>query len=102
MDWIKEVEFRDLLTGDMQLIYDMCGHDVLLSLMEHMDGVGLYISGKPAIAAKKRYIRKFCDGRNVKALALQLNVSERFVWKVLEEKKKKAAEKAAGTQMKLF
>jgi Mor family transcriptional regulator len=100
-EWLNEIEFEDLLTGDMQLIHEQCGIDVLLALMEKMDGLSLYISGKPATEAKKRYVLKFYDGKNGKTLALKLNVSERFIFKTLE-----AARKANSgdypEQLKLF
>lgn len=83
MHWIKEIDIEDLLNNDSQLIYEHCGLDVLLKLWECVPGLNIYVSTKPLVEAKKRYIRKFHTGDNVKQLALLLDVSERFVYETL-------------------
>ena len=83
MDWIKEIEIKDLLTHDTQLIAEHCGMDVLIRLWECVPGLNIYVSTKPLIEAKKRYIRKFYNGSNIKSLAIKLNVSERFVYEAI-------------------
>ncbi|NTU42936.1 MAG: hypothetical protein HGA78_07765, partial [Nitrospirales bacterium] len=92
-DWITEVELEDLLEGDAALIHDHCGLDVLLSLLENLPGITLYLSEKPLFEAKKRYIRKVFDRTNpqasAKALAIKLKVSERFVYEALATTDKK-------------
>jgi Mor family transcriptional regulator len=93
MDWIREVEIEDLLERDTQLIAEYCGIDVLLKLWECLPGLNLYISTKPLIEAKKRYIRKFYDGKNVKQIALILGVSERFVYEVIGGKHREKKQK---------
>lgn len=57
--------------------------DVLVKLWKCVPNLSLYISTKPLIEAKKRYIREFYNGSNVKHLAIKLDVSERFVYDVL-------------------
>jgi hypothetical protein len=83
LDWIKEIEIKDLLSHDSLLVAEHCGMDVLVKLWEGVPNLSLYISTKPLIEAKKRYIRKFYNSSNVKQLAIKLDVSERFVYDVL-------------------
>ncbi len=89
LDWMKEVDFVDLLEGDAKLIASQCGLDVLLRLWENLLGLNLYLSGRPIQEAQRRYIQKFYNGKNAKELAITLGVSDRFVYDVLKEGQKK-------------
>ncbi len=84
MDWMKDVEIEDLLSGDLLLVYEWCGREMLLDLWEHFPRMTLYISTKPINEAKKRYIKKHFNGKNVKELCALLQVSERFVYEAVE------------------
>ncbi len=86
MEWLKEIEIEDLLTNDTALIATYCGMEVLLSLWENLPSMNLFISTKPLNEARKRYIKKHHDGKNVKKLAIVLNCSERFVYEAISEK----------------
>ena len=86
LSWIREIEFTDLLDKDAQLVYEHCGLDVFIAVWEALPSMNLYISTKPLDRIRKRYIRKYFTGGNVKELCARLNVSERFVYEVLEEK----------------
>jgi len=87
MDWIKEIEFEDLLEKDAGLIYQHCGIEILMSLWQNLPGITLYLSEKNLFEMKKRYIRiNYCKddpAYNAKALAVKLQVSERFVYESL-------------------
>lgn len=83
--WLDHVDIEDLLTGDMKLVYEWCGMEVLTSLFEHFSSMTLYVSTKPLNEAKKRYIAKVYNGKNVKALCSLLDVSERFVYETIAE-----------------
>ncbi len=97
LDWLKDVEIKDLLEKDTRLIADYCGMDVLISLWEQLPSLSLFISTKPLTEAKKRFIRMHYDGANVKLLAAKLGVSERFVYEVVA-----AAEEKDKRQGKMF
>jgi hypothetical protein len=84
-DWLKGIEIADLLTGDLQLIHEWCGRDVLLALWEHCGSMTLYISQKPLVEAKKRFIRKHVETLGVKRLCSILVCSERFVYEVMAD-----------------
>ncbi|MBF0569108.1 MAG: hypothetical protein HQK95_09640 [Nitrospirae bacterium] len=85
MDWLNEIEYEDLLFGDVKLIFDFCGLEVLKSLWENLSGMTLYLSERSLNDMKKRYIlkKKREHGFNVKQIALKLGVTEGFVYGVL-------------------
>lgn len=87
--WLNEIEISDLLTGDMKLVYDHCGRDVLIRLWEAFPGIAIYISSKSLHAARARYIARHYDGHNIKKLAVQLRCSELFVHRAVNEKRSK-------------
>lgn len=85
LDWLEEIEYRDLLTGDMKLIDERCGPEVLKALMEKVPKIHVYMSEKPIVEAQKRYIAKHYKQGNAKEIAAKLGVSERFVYKTHRE-----------------
>jgi Mor family transcriptional regulator len=87
LDWIREVEFADLLEGDAALVAEECGIDTLIKLWESFPGISLYISGKSLIKIKARYIKTFYNGKNAHALAIKLKVSERFIYNAINQKR---------------
>ena len=97
LSWLDEIKIDDLLEGDTLLICEALGKDLLKKLWEELPGISLYLSTKPLVAAKKRYVHLHFNGRNVKELSLLLDVSERFVYGVIEEdtKTKKRVVKGA-------
>ncbi len=89
LGWLNQIEIEDLLSGDAQLVYQYCGKEVLKSLLENLPSMSLYISMKPLDEAKRRYIRQYIDGSNVKRLCVLLDVSESFIYKTIEADKMK-------------
>lgn len=89
LDWLDEIDIDDLITGDLQIVDEWCGRDVLLSLLKNCPSVTLYISQRPVNEAKKRYIRKHYDRKSVKLLCALLDVPERFVYQALDDEKKR-------------
>ncbi len=85
LDWLEEIEFKDLLTGDMKLIADRCGEDVLKALMEKVPKIHVYMSEKPLVEAQKRYIEQNFKQGNAKEIATKIGVSEMFVYKTHKE-----------------
>lgn len=81
MDWARELgdELLQCLDGDSALIADAVGLEGLLMMWQKLTQVSLYVSTKPQMEAKRRYVRLKHDGTNTKELALKLGVSERFV-----------------------
>jgi Mor family transcriptional regulator len=84
LQWLDRIEIADLLSGDAELVHKFCGKEVLKSLWANFPSMEIYMSMKPLNEAKKRYIRKYFTGANVKNLCMTLRVSESFVYKVIE------------------
>ncbi len=93
MDWIKDIDFADLLEKDVRLVFEHCKLATLLDLWENLPGINIYISEKSLFEMKKRYIRKYFDreddNNNAKALAARLKASEKFVYEALDTTDKK-------------
>jgi Mor family transcriptional regulator len=87
IDWIKDVEFEDLLEKDMRIVFDSCQFETFCDLMENMSGLGIYVSKKSLFDIQRRYIQKYFDRhdekRSAKALAAKLRVSEKFVYNAI-------------------
>jgi Mor family transcriptional regulator len=90
--WVAGAEIADLLQGDLKMIDDYCGREVLISLLENFGSMTLYISQKPLTEARRRYVRAHYDGGNVKELCRTLGCSERFIYEVLAEKMPRPAQ----------
>jgi hypothetical protein len=86
LSWLNDLEIEDELYGDLKLVYEWCGKDVLQKLWEHFPSMSIYVTTKPLDKLKRRYIRKHWNGTNLKQLCSSLGVSERFVYDVLEER----------------
>lgn len=89
LEWLDEIDFEDILTGDMKLIRDRCGMDVLKKLLAEVPKIHVYMSEKPLVEAQKRYIEKFYKQGNAKEIATTLGVSEMFVHKTNKELRRK-------------
>ena len=90
LDWLDDLDLEDLLNTDdakdLRLVYVYLGKDYVKRLWETLPSINIYVSTKPLEKAKRRYIKKHFTGSNVKELCLLLDVSERFVYNVLEER----------------
>jgi len=71
MYWARHIDFEDLLEDDLRIIYDECGEEVLLSLLDSLKGMDLYL--------KRRYIREQGPRLTDRELAARLDVPESFV-----------------------
>lgn len=89
-EWIKDIDIEKHLEGDLLMIYEICGLDTLMVLMENLSKITIYISEKPLVSAKKEYIKKNFNGHNAKELAIKLRVSEKFVTETIHATRKKS------------
>jgi Mor family transcriptional regulator len=100
LSWLNEIEFEDLLDGDLELIYRYCGKDILIALWAGMPSIAIYLSTKPLEEAKKRYVRKHFNGSNIKELAIELGMSESQVYNVIRADNAKSSNKTMKTAIK--
>jgi hypothetical protein len=86
MFWLKQIEeYEDLLVGDASLVYEECGEEVLIMLLDTFAGMSLSLKNAPLEEMKRRYILEQGDGRTPGELAALLDVPESFVEKVQRE-----------------
>lgn len=102
LDWLDDVEFEDILTGDMKLIRDRCGMDVLKKLLAGVPKIHVYMSEKPLVEAQKRYIEKYYKQGNAKEIAAILGVSERFVYDTHRQQLRKRRREGDKKEESLF
>jgi hypothetical protein len=96
LSWMDGMDMTDMLDSDSAIIVEYCGIGTMKSLWQNLPSMSLYISTKPISSAKRSYIKKHYDGTNIKHLARQLEVSEKFVNDAIDEKPKRI------TQASLF
>lgn len=86
-EWLKKITVEDMPNRDMQLVAEQCGVEVAAALLDRLNGICIYIPKLGDRNLIKRYILNHYDGSNAKNLALELSVSEQFVYKTLAEDK---------------
>ncbi|NLO92530.1 MAG: hypothetical protein GX410_11145 [Elusimicrobia bacterium] len=92
-DWLRELdkklsrdEMAELLPpGVTWDIYDTCGLEVLIVLLEKMPKIPLYVSPQSLTGAMNYYIKKHSSGDNQRALAMALGISVRKVYDIIKE-----------------
>ena len=88
MKWLEEFTEEEIskeLTNDTALVFQYCGFSVLRALWSELPSMNIFVSTKPLTELKKRYIKKHWN-KNAKELAALLNVSERFVYDIVQDR----------------
>jgi len=88
MNWAQQIDIEDLLEGDARLIYEHCGEDVLLPLLDAFAGKSMYLRAEVVTRMKKRYIQEKSGELTAKELAIRLDASEEFVYDILRSQDK--------------
>jgi hypothetical protein len=83
MNWAQQIDVEDLLEGDARLVYEHCGEDVLLPLLDAYAGKSMYLRAEVVTRMKKRYIQEKSGELTAKELAIRLDVSKEFVYETL-------------------
>lgn len=86
MDWIKEMDYKRYLSGDLRELEEIVGIDLLIKILVYFAKTTIYFSEKPIMEMKQEYIRQHYNKCTVKELAKKLNVSERLVYKIGTQK----------------
>ncbi|WP_337871607.1 hypothetical protein [Ignavibacterium sp.] len=86
MNWIKEIDYRKFLTGDMKQLEEIIGIDKFIELYKCFSKTSIYFSEKPLMEMKQEYIKQNFGLTGEKELARKLGVSERLVYKIANEK----------------
>ncbi len=88
LDWLKQIEWKQFLSGDLAEVADVIGEDAFLSLWSCFAKTTIYLSEKPLDLMRREYIAKHKES-NVKELARTLNCSEMFVYNCRADNKLK-------------
>jgi len=78
MQWARRIDYADLLKGDARAVYQECGEEVLLALLEVFAGRSLHLRSDVVTAMQERYVRTR-SGLTRKEVALRLSLSEEQV-----------------------
>ena len=85
MDAIDKIKDEDL-TPDLKLLADICGIETIRTLLRNYSGLGFYI---PKLTKLDNFIFRYLsqnDGKTLKEIAKELNVSENFLKKKYRER----------------
>jgi hypothetical protein len=77
---------REDLTVDLQLIFDICGMDIVVQLIKNLSGLSIYI---PKISHLDTLVEKYIKShpqKNYKEIAKDLNVSEPYLKNLVKRK----------------
>jgi len=86
MNILKDLQYGDL-TEDLQMIYDVCGEQVVMQLIENLGGLSFYV---PKITRFDDLIYRFITENKMethKKLAARLGVTEQYVKSIVKRYK---------------
>ena len=86
MEWIKGIDYKKHLTGDLKELEEIVGIDVFIKLMSAFAKTTIYFSEKPLMDMKRDFIKKNFGFIGDKELARKMGVSERLIYKIAQEK----------------
>lgn len=89
--WLYDVDLN-LLEGDYKTIAEKCGLETLIKLLNEFEKSTLYFSRGLLNNAAREYIIKN-KNKSPLALAKDLNLSERYVQRILSEYRREVAAK---------
>lgn len=95
MQWIKDIDYKKFLDGDLKLVEEIVGIDKFIELYSYFSKTAIYFSEKPLMDMKQEYIKKYFGFKKEKELARMLGVSERLVYKI-------GSQKSTNNQCDLF
>jgi hypothetical protein len=88
--WYKEIDYKKFLTGDLKIIEEEFGIDILMRMYELFGKTNIYFSEKPLIDMKIEYIKKKLsknyNSDTLKKLCREMHLSERIIHKILEKR----------------
>jgi Mor family transcriptional regulator len=86
--WLQNITVDDMPNADMRMVAELCGVEVAIELMRHLGGINIYIPRTAEKEFLKKYVVERYNGHNAKELAIDLGISVRKVFNILNEKTK--------------
>lgn len=82
-EFIDNITEADMPNEDMRLVYRECGCETALHLLEHFDGMKIYIPSNGFRNIKKRLVIKHADKMTPAELAMRFKVPLDSVYKII-------------------
>jgi Mor family transcriptional regulator len=83
---MKEVDnIEEVLDKDMKLVYENCGLDVVINLLENLPSINIYVSRKSVTNAQTKYILSNLKDHDIKDLAVKVGCSEQQAYRVIRD-----------------
>lgn len=88
--WLSKISENEMPNEDLRLVASLCGVHIAVALMEQLAGININIPKRSFMLLKKKYILENYDGTalSVKKIALECDISQRYVYMVLNSKRK--------------
>lgn len=85
--WAQDMRMEDIKSPAMADLAELIGIEAMMKIVETFSGSMLYIPKVESVLApiRDRHIREEFDGTNSRRLALRYNVSESWVFRVVNE-----------------
>lgn len=83
LSWLDEIDIKSHLDFNYSTMYEICGKEKFLLLLEAFNKTQIYFSNFPIIEMKKEFIKKNKEKYSTSDLARKLNCSLGFVYKVV-------------------
>lgn len=86
--WAQDMRMEDIKNPAMADLAELVGIEAMIKIVEMFSGSMLYIPKMESVLApiRDRHIREEFDGTNSRKLAIRYNVSESWVFRVVNEK----------------
>lgn len=79
------ITIEDMPNEDLLFVAKKCGVDVAIKLMLHLQGLSINVPRNSLRKVRARYIREHYNGKNIRQLAVDCQVSIRQVYGVLQK-----------------
>ena len=86
---IEDITVDDMPNDALKEIFDLCGKEVAISLMEHQNGVFIFMPARPFMKLEKRIMISEFDGSptSIRNIARKYCISEAIVRDELKKAK---------------
>jgi DNA-binding CsgD family transcriptional regulator len=89
MDWLNKLNDQDIqsvLNKDALMIYNQIGRETFCELLDsNLLGLSLYMPKSIIVSLRKQYIKKTANSKTLKQIAIDLNITERQVYRYLKK-----------------
>ena len=81
------ITIDDMPNADMKLVAETCGVETAVKLLTELPGIQINIPKAGVRRVTWAYVRKNYNGKNIKKLALEVGLSENWLYQILKKDK---------------